>query len=268
MPLAGTLKNLLLRGVLAGLIAGLVAGGVAFALGEAHIEAAIAIEESAQSPTAHDGDEQLGAAHSHSGPESTPLVDRGGQRAGLILATTLAGIALGAVFAVAAHYLRRFTALSGPVLALALAGTGWLAVEAVPFFKYPANPPAVGDPDTLNERTLLWLAALALGIAAVAVSFLVAKATATQSLWSVRVTSSIAAFLAVVAVGYLLLPSVDEVGSDFPATLLWQFRISSLATQACLWLTLGLVFAVLTERADRSTARTAAPGGHASARQT
>ena len=83
-----------------------------------------------------------------------------------------------------------------------------------------------------------------------------------------RAVASAAVVLAVVAVGYLLLPSVDEVASDFPATLLWQFRISSLATQVGLWLTLGLVFAVLTERADRSTARTTAPGGHASARQT
>ena len=57
----------------------------------------------------------------------------------------------------------------------------------------------------------------------------------------------------VVTIGYLVLPTVNEVGDDFPAVLLWQFRLSSLATQATLWLALGLAFAFLTERATRAT---------------
>src|SRR5690606_41673207 len=57
--------------------------------------------------------------------------------------------------------------------------------------------------------------------------------------------------LAVVCVGYLALPHINDVGEDFPATLLWEFRMASLATQASLWLVLGLAFAWLTERFDR-----------------
>ena len=62
-----------------------------------------------------------------------------------------------------------------------------------------------------------------------------------------------AAFLVIVAIGYVSLPGINEVGEDFPATLLWEFRLSSLATQATLWLVLGLAFAFLTERATKNT---------------
>lgn len=268
MPLADSLKNLLVRGLIAGLVAGLLAGGVAFALGEPHVQAAIAIEEAEQTAPPHDEHAVALDSHSHH-TESAPLVSRSGQRAGLILATALAGVALGAVFAVGTAYVRRFTKLSGPTLVLALAALCWLAIEVVPFFKYPANPPAVGDPETLDKRTLLWLAAVILGLLAVCISIVSAKIVARipamaradtqyrarQGLWTIRAACGVVAFVVVVTIGYLLLPTISEVSQDFPATLLWQFRVSSLATQTTLWLTLGLTFAVLTQRAERSAHR-------------
>jgi predicted cobalt transporter CbtA len=235
-----------MRGLLAGLIAGIVAGGVAFFIGEPHVDAAIALEDAAGGHS-HHGDS---AAAPHE--EETPLVSRDGQKAGLFLATGLAGLALGAIFAVVVHFARRFVTLRGPVLALVIAGGGWLAIEAVPFFKYPANPPAVGDPDTITQRTWLWLASVTLGLLAVAVAAYIAKAVAAQNSVATRIAAPLAGFLVVVIVGYVLLPGVDEVGADFPATLLWQFRISSLTIQATLWISLGLAFAYLTERATRT----------------
>ncbi|NLE78860.1 MAG: CbtA family protein [Rhodococcus sp.] len=241
--------KLLIRGLLAGLIAGILAGGVAFVLGEPHVESAIALEEAAAAAEPHEHATEAGG-HSHA--EEDALVSRTGQKAGLFLATSLAGMALGAIFAVVLHYARRLTAMPGAVLAIILAGLGWLAIEAVPFFKYPANPPAVGDPDTITQRTWLWLAAVILGLLAVTVGVFVARRVSHLNLTSVRVVAPIAAFLVVVVIGYLALPTIDEVGEDFPATLLWDFRLASLATQATLWLALGAAFAFLTERAARS----------------
>ena len=37
----------------------------------------------------------------------------------------------------------------------------------VPFVKYPPNPPAVGDPATINQRTISYLAILVIGLVAV-----------------------------------------------------------------------------------------------------
>ncbi|TQF75061.1 CbtA family protein [Rhodococcus spelaei] len=268
MPLTDAFTKLLIRGLLAGLVAGLLAGAVAFVIGEPHIDAAIAIEESASAPaehaaTPHEHDTASGdatahpdqaaaepAGHSHG---DDALVSRDGQRFGLFLATTLAGLALGAIFAVVAHYARRVSDLSGPVLGLCLAGLGWLAIEAVPFFKYPANPPAVGDPDTIDKRTWLWLASVLLGLLAVGLAAYAARIVSAHQFLSVRIAAPLLAFLVVVGIGYVALPGVNEVGSDFPATLLWEFRVSSLAIQATLWLLLGLGFAFLTERANRTS---------------
>ncbi|MEV6772701.1 CbtA family protein [Nocardia sp. NPDC051030] len=246
--LTGSLKTLLLRGLLAGLIAGLLAATVGFTIGESKINAAIAIEES-QSQAHEHAESAAAGGHSH-GDEEEPLVSRTGQKAGQFLALGLFGLAIGAVLGMVAHWARRYTTLSGPKLALGLAAGGWLAIVAVPFFKYPANPPAVGDPDTINQRTWLWLAVVLLGFAAVGTGVYVFKLLRTQ-LSTVRLIGAVAAFLLVTAAGYILLPGINEVKSDFPATLLWQFRAASLAETATLWLVLGLAYAALTEFASR-----------------
>ena len=131
-PVTESLRTLLLRGLLAGLIAGLLGGVVAFALGEPHVQAAIEIEESAApaEPDHHVGET---APHDHSAEAAEPeghshgddaLVSRTGQRFGLFLATTLAGLALGATFAVVVHYARRFTAMAGPPHPIGVAKRG------------------------------------------------------------------------------------------------------------------------------------------------
>jgi len=55
-------------------------------------------------------------------------------------------------------------------------------------------------------------------------------------------------FVVAVAATMLALPSINEVPDEFPAGLLWQFRISALGTQAVLWAVLGLGFGFLAER--------------------
>ncbi|MFF3227866.1 CbtA family protein [Nocardia suismassiliense] len=250
VPLVGSLKTLLLRGLLAGLIAGLLAASVGYFVGEPKVDAAIAIEEAGSAADhPHGAEPEASGGHSH-GDEEDPLVSRAGQKAGQFLALGLAGLALGAIFASVAHFARRYTTFSGPKLALALGLGGWAAIVAVPFFKYPANPPAVGDPDTINQRTLLWLAAVLLGLVAVGVGVYVYKLLRGR-LSMLRLIAGVAAFVLVTAVGYILLPGVDEVKADFPASLLWQFRVASLAQTATLWACLALGFAALTEFATR-----------------
>ncbi|MFI6043114.1 CbtA family protein [Nocardia sp. NPDC051321] len=251
VPLIGSLKTLLLRGLLAGLIAGLLAASVGFFIGEPKVDAAIAIEEAGSAADhPHGAQPATTGGHSH-GDEEEPLVSRTGQKAGQFLALGLAGLALGAIFASVAHFARRYSTLSGPKLTLGLGLGGWAAIVAVPFFKYPANPPAVGDPETINQRTLLWLAAVLLGLAAVGASVYVYKLLRGR-LSTLRLIGGLAAFVLVAAAGYILLPGINEVKADFPAVLLWQFRAASLAETATLWACLALGFAALSEFATRS----------------
>jgi predicted cobalt transporter CbtA len=52
----------------------------------------------------------------------------------------------------------------------------------------------------------------------------------------------------VIGVIEFAMPAVNETPAGFPATVLWQFRLASLGTQAVLWATLGLLFGWLTDR--------------------
>ncbi|MBE7325748.1 CbtA family protein [Nocardioides sp. Y6] len=55
------------------------------------------------------------------------------------------------------------------------------------------------------------------------------------------------AYVAVVAVAAITMPAVNELG-EFPADVLWEFRISSLFTLAALWGTLGVALTWLLGR--------------------
>lgn len=240
-----TFGSLLVRGLIVGLFAGLLAGTFAYVLGEPRVDAAIAIEEAGSHAHTHDhGDSAEPAA----AEEEEPLVSRDGQRAGLFLATSLYGVALGGLFAVAFTLLRRKLRTGNDAYAaLGLAAAGFVGVVLVPFLKYPPNPPAVGDPDTITKRTITYLLTLVIGLLAV-------WAGVALSRWAsrfgevARLAGGVVGLVVTVVAAYLILPRINEVPETFPATLLWQFRFASLGTQATLWLLLGFGYAVAVDR--------------------
>ena len=237
---------LLLRGLIAGLIAGLLAGLFAYTVGEPKVDAAIAIEDAAAQ--AHAAEEPADAGH-----HEDELVSRNGQKGGLFLATGLYGVAMGGILATAYTLLRRrLRTPSDTRAALGLAGAALLGIVLVPYVKYPPNPPAVGDPDTINQRTISYLAILVIGLVAVWAA-VVAKRTQTAE-WR-QAIAAVIGFLAVVVVGYALLPTIDEVPSTFPPDLLWSFRVASLGTQAVMWTVLGLAFAAALSIGRREAAQ-------------
>lgn len=256
--------TLVLRGLLAGVIAGLLAGAVAFVVGEPNVDRAIAYEESQAAAAEHDHDgaaaEESTGGHSH-GDDSAVEISRGTQKFGLFLATTLSGAALGAMLGAVIYLVRRAGLLArhnASVRVLLVTGACYLAVVLVPFLLYPANPPAVGDPDTINARTLQWVAAVVLGAVAVIAAGYAARAVA-GSQPALRLAAPVLAGVAVVAIGWVLLPSAEAAPDGFSASLMWSFRLSSLATTATLWFALAVIFAALTERALAGNRRPAVP---------
>lgn len=246
------IRTLVVRGLLVGLLAGLVAGTFAFVFGEPRVDAAIALEEAAAAAAPAPA-EEVGHDHGEEAVVSRPI-----QKAGLFLATGLYGLAVGGVFALVYGGLRGRVGprRDGP-LALAAAATAFVAVILVPFLKYPANPPAVGDPETINNRTVLYVVMIIVGLAAVAVAVATARRV-TAGPWQ-RWVATGAAFLVPVVAAWLLLPTINEVPDGFPASLLWEFRLASLGTQLVFWTAFGVLFGWVSDQvAERSALASAA----------
>jgi hypothetical protein len=62
-----------------------------------------------------------------------------------------------------------------------------------------------------------------------------------------------AAYLVVIMAACLALPGVNEVPEQFPAVVLWKFRVASIGAQLIMWTTIGLLFGALTERATAAS---------------
>lgn len=231
------MRTLLVRGLIAGLIAGIAAAVFAYLVGEPPVDAAIALEEAA-------------AAHEHSDPaaaDEEEMVSRDVQSTiGLLVATSAIGIALGGLFSLAfGFFYGRLGGASVRAYSALLGAGAFGAVSLVPFLKYPGNPPAVGQLGTIVDRTqdhfaFLGISVITAGLAVYGARILAEKAAG----WTAALIAG-AGYLVVMAAVGALMPVVDEVPEDFPATVLWDFRVASLGTLLVLWGVLGVAFGAL-----------------------
>jgi predicted cobalt transporter CbtA len=252
-----TPRNFLVRGLLAGFLAGIFAFAVSYAVGEPQVDAAIAVEEAgaaaAPADAAHADD---GHTHSHSHDEGGTVVSRDNQSTwglatGIFAVSTAFGGVVGLISAFAVGRLGRLRpSQSTAVIAL----LGFVAAWLVPFVKYPATPPAVGNEDTLADRTLYYFTIQAVSILAmIGVVLLARRLLGGLGAYRTLLVCG-GTFLTIVVVTGLLLPTVNEIGT-FPGDTLWYFRRASLMTNATLWAALGIILAGLVGRLyERETA--------------
>jgi hypothetical protein len=93
-------------------------------------------------------------------------------------------------------------------------------VYIVPSLKYPANPRSVGDPETIGARTALYFIVIAILIAAIIAAWLLrSRLVPHWGRWNATLVGAAAYLIVVVVVG-LALPSINEVPEAFPAVLL------------------------------------------------
>jgi hypothetical protein len=235
-------RTLLICGLIAGACAGLLAFGFAALAGEPSVDRAIAYEEAK--------DEAAMPAGHHEAEAPAP-VSRGAQKSvGLFTASVVYGLSLGGLFALAfAFAYGRVGQASPRVTAYWLAAAAFVIVYFVPFLKYPASPPGATDPDTIGKRTVLYVIMIAISVLA-AIAAGRARPTLVERFG--KATGNVFTglmYVVIVLIAGLALPSIREIPGDFPATVLWTFREASIGMQAVIWLTIGLVFAPLAERA-------------------
>lgn len=233
-------RSLLIRGILVGVLAGLLAAVFAYVVGEPLVDSAITYEE------------QIARAAGE--PEEAALVSRGVQSTiGLLIGTVGYGIAIGGLFSLTfATVSGRLGRLGPRATAALLSLAGFVVVILVPFLKYPANPPASSVDSSIGDRTsLFWIMVLSSILLAACATSLSRWLLPRFGIWTVT-ELGVGTYLVAVAIVGVALPSVQETPADFPATVLYDFRVASLGTHLVLWTVIGLLFGTLTERSLRS----------------
>lgn len=242
----------IVRGLAAGLIAGLLAGLFAYVVAEPSVDAAIAIEEAAAEATA--------TGETASAVAEEPGIARSTQKLGLVLGTGLFGAAVGALFGAAALWASGRLRGDEWARACKLGAAFVVAVVVMPALVAPPNPPAVGDPATVTGRSSLYLLTVLVGLAIMVAAWATTRWLEDRGR-STPVAATIASVGALTLMGVFVaaLPAQPSVG-DFPASLLWEFRLSAMGTQLVMIAGTAIAFGLLSMRTmtERGTGRTTA----------
>ena len=257
-------RTFLVRGMLVGIVAGLFSFAFLKVYGEPQVDRAVAFESqqdqakaAAQKTESHNhataSHDHTSEAPSHVAEHDEPeLVSRSVQAGlGLFVAVLIYSAAFGGLFglAFAFAYGRASGTLTPQALSVVIAAIGFVAIYLVPNLKYPSNPPAVGEPETIGIRTALYFVMIGISLAAMIVSLATKRFFAPRlGAWSADLLVA-ACYIVLVSIAALLLPAINEVPEQFPAVVLWNFRIASIGAQFIMWATLGLLFGALSQRA-------------------
>lgn len=255
--------------VVCGLVAGLTAAVFMSIVGEPLVDRAIAIEEATAAASADSvgsagsGGDDVGHPAGEEHADDSVEVSRPTQRgAGLFSAYALFGGACGLLLAAGALSLRgpwldpfRRIAVTGSILAL--------AITVVPWFEFPPNPPAVGDPATAGERQRWFFLLVALtGVVLAGAAHLSARLRKAD--WpDFRRTAAVgAASVAVLGLIVAAMPGNDDpIPTVVPASLIWEFRVASLGGNVLMWSVLTVGFGVLCAESARRRVEAAASVG-------
>lgn len=220
-------------GALAGAVGGLVLAVFLLVVGESTIDDAIAREE------------RLAADAGDAQADSAPFT-RDEQKLGGALGSVLVGVAFGAVFGVVFAALRhQLPGVDDWQRSLWLSSAAWLSVHLVPALKYPPNPPSVGDPDTVGDRTLRYLLLVAFSVAALRLAWGVATTLRERGIARhLRLPTAAIAWFALIAIALSAMPTNPDAVSA-PAQLVWHFRLKSLSGSLVSWTVIGAAFGSL-----------------------
>ena len=214
--------------LISGAFAGLIHGTVNFAIVEPYLDQAIGIENQNLFVSGEEEDT----------PEFWVEYEgyRAWQKGGQILAGVILGTSVGALFGIVFAFSRNALPGNNDVKkSLILAGIMWLTLYIIPFLKYPANPPTVGDGETVVLRAILYLSFIAIsGFGAVGFYQLSKKLQNNKKLIALL---GYGIFISAV---FIAMPeNPDEVTA--PMDLVNEFRFMSVLGVTSFWASIGII---------------------------
>lgn len=230
---------ILRRSVIAGAVAGAAGSVVLLSIGQPQIRRALAIEAA------------------RGGRTGDPLFSRPTQVVGGVIASVVFGLFLGLIFGVAFMLLRHRVGLRTDLgRTLTLASCGFVAVSLIPFLKYPSNPPAVGDPETVSQRTWGYIWLIIYAVLCIVACWLLANNLRDRGLApAIQLGASALLLTATFAVAMRFFPAAARIPDDMPTDILWRFRLASLGQLFVTWMTLGLALGWLCDRSMNDVQR-------------
>jgi len=245
-------RSVITRALVVGLVVGAILAVYMVLVVEPVVDQAIELEE--QMSTAQDGE----PGHSHG--EGDARFSRPVQRLGGVLAMVLYSLVIATVFGtVYAAVRHRIPAASEFGRVVRLAGVGFVAVALLPALKYPAAPPAVGDVDTVGQRTAQYLGLIAVALVLAWIMARISDRLRSRMSDPARITLLTAMSVVAVGLAFLVLPpSPDAIDPAVPAGLVWDFRVRSFGGLALMWAGLGLGLGWML---DRETFASSSGGG-------
>lgn len=229
--------------LLAALVAGLVVSTFHLVLTEPVIDEAIALEKQ---------QDHVAGSPSH---HAEPIVSRTAQKTGLYLGYLLYGASWAMLLAVLFHLIQEsFTEIGVRFGALVFAGLVFCTCVAIPFLKYPANPPGVGEADTIQFRQRMYLAIQVLAAISIILTWLLSRRIM-QAHFSFRRWAVVGTGLVLTAgVIYLIMPdNPDPIRA--PMDLVLRFRLRAIGGLVLYWAVFGLSFGWLLSCQSRQFTR-------------
>ncbi|RNJ80489.1 MAG: hypothetical protein D9C04_01100 [Nitrosopumilus sp. B06] len=231
--------------LISGASAGLIHGAVNMLLVEPYLDSATEIENQSlfASGLAQDTAEFRAEYEGY----------RSWQKSGMILGTVVLGISIGSLFGIVFALSRNsLPGQSDVKKSFALAGIMWFALFVVPFLKYPANPPTIGEADTLALRTALYVSFVIIsGLGAVCFYKL------SKILPSGKKILALAGYAMLISVAFAVMPeNPDKI--TVHADLITGFRIMSMLGITSFWVSVGVFLGLFWSRLDpyKGTPRT------------
>ena len=226
--------------LVSGAMAGLVHGTVNFAIVEPYLDQAIGLENESlfASGEAEDTLEFWAEYESY----------RIWQKSGQVLAGVILGLAMGSlfgiVFALSKNSLPGKNDVSKAVM---LSAVMWTTLYLIPFLKYPANPPTVGDADTVVLRMILYVSFIIIsGIAVVAFYKL------SKKLNNNKKYLALVGYAGFMVLTFVVMPdNPDEITA--PMNLVNEFRFVSVLGVSSFWGTVGIILGLFWKKFDKQS---------------
>jgi hypothetical protein len=218
--------------IFSGAIAGTILSIINLGLVEPYIDSAITIETQRKISSGENVD------------RTELLHYRAWQKGGAIAAGAVYGISLSALFGIVFAYGRNaLPGNSNKKKAIFLAGILWFVLYLMVAIKYPANPPAVGDPETIYYRQSLYVGYLAIsGFTALALALAWNRLQVKQK----KIIFPLI-YAVVMIAAYLGMPAnPDKISISME--LIQNFRILTALTIGMFWGILAVLFGSLWDR--------------------